>query len=145
VDDADIAAANWIRASAAPTARFLVNASVQQWQPDFVVPTDAGYWLPILAARSTTLLPRVYPAERGASAAEIDRMEQVALASAADPGAPATLQLLHDAGVTHLYIGARGGPIDERKVAESRAYRRVYQAGGVSIYELTGCEMGACL
>ncbi len=132
----DLRAARWIESSLPAHARFLVNASVVSWEPDFVEPTDGGAWLPLLAHRSTTLLPLVYAGERGAAPADIDRMERIARAARADVAAPATIALLREAGVTHVYLGAYGGPIDEARLAESPAFRRVYGADGVSIYEL---------
>lgn len=134
--EGDLAAVEWIERSTPTDARFLVNAFVLEWQPDFVAPTDGGYWLPLLARRQTTLLPMVYPAERGAPAPGIESMERITRAVQRDPAAPETLALLRAAKVTHLYLGVRRGPISEPKVAASGAYRRTFHAGGVSVYEV---------
>jgi hypothetical protein len=136
--EADVQAAHWIAESLPVDARFLVNASIVHWEPDFVEPTDAGAWLPLLARRQTTLLPLVYAGERGASAADIERMERIANAARYEPTAPATLRLLRESGVTHVYLGVRGGPIDEHLLLESPAFRRIYSRDSVSIFELTG-------
>jgi hypothetical protein len=130
-----LTAAGWIRENVGPDARFLVNAFVLEWGPDFVAPTDAGYWLPLLASQRTTLLPMVYAAERGAAPGEVDRMERIARA-AERPAAAESLRLLRDSGVTHVYLGVRRGPIPEHELATSSAYRRLYRAQGVAIYEL---------
>jgi hypothetical protein len=135
-DAADLQAAQWIAWQLPADARFLVNASIVGWEPDFVAPTDGGAWLPLLARRETTLLPLVYAGERGAAPADIDRMERIARAARADPAAPGTLRLLRESGVTHVYLGARGGPIEEHKLVASPAYRRVYASQSVSIFEL---------
>jgi hypothetical protein len=135
-DAADLQAAEWIAWQLPADARFLVNASIVGWEPDFVAPTDGGAWLPLLARRETTLLPLVYAGERGAAPADIDRMERIARAARADPAAPRTLRLLRESGVTNVYLGARGGPIEEHKLLASPAYRRVYASQSVSIYDL---------
>jgi hypothetical protein len=135
-DAADLRAAEWIAWQLPADARFLVNASIVGWEPDFVAPTDGGAWLPLLARRETTLLPLVYAGERGVAPAAVDRMEQIARAARADPTSPGTLRLLRESGVTHVYLGARGGPVEEHKLLASPAYRRVYASLGVSIYEL---------
>lgn len=143
---ADIRAAEWITQHLPADARILVNASIVRWEPDFVEPTDAGVWLPLIADRAVTLLPLVYAGERGAEPGDIARMERIARALRGDLGEAATLRLFRESGVTHVYLGARGGPIDERQLAESPAYRRVYTSGGVSVYELvegTGDDRGA--
>jgi hypothetical protein len=135
-DTGDLKAAEWIARQLPAHARVLVNASIVGWEPDFVAPTDGGAWLPLLAGRATTLLPLVYAGERGAAPEEVDRMEEIARLVRVDPAAPVTLQRLQGSGVTHVYLGVRGGPIEERKLLESPAYRRVYASEGVSIYEL---------
>jgi hypothetical protein len=132
----DLAAARWIDATLPRDARFLVNASVVKWEPDFVEPTDGGSWLPLLAHRATTLLPLVYAGERGVAPADIDRMEQIARAARADVTAPTTIQLLRESGVSFVYLGVYGGPIDELRLATSSDFRRIYARHGVSIYEL---------
>ena len=136
VHEADLAAAAWSRDRLPADAKFLVNTFVLRWQPDFVAPTDAGYFLPLIAGRQTTLLPMVYPAERGIPPGAVERMEAIARSSAQDPTSPETLALLRAVGVTHVYLGVRRGPIPEYRLAASPAFRRVYQERGVSIYEL---------
>src|SRR5581483_12479421 len=102
------------------------------WQPDYVVPTDGGYWLPLLGRRTTTLLPLVYPGERGVAPRDVELMEELSRASASID-APKTLAELRASRVTYVYVGARGGPIDEAALAQSPAFRRVYQRGAVAI------------
>jgi hypothetical protein len=135
-DARDVAAAAWIARELPASARFLVNASIQGWNPDFVVPTDGGYWLPLLAGRPTTLLPMLYPAERGVDPSQIARMEELAVAVQRDPGDDVAQALLCAAGVTHVYLGVGGGPIDERKLMASPRFRSIYRRDGVAIYEL---------
>jgi hypothetical protein len=132
----DVDAARWIAEQLPTDAKFLVNASVAHWEPDFVVPTDGGYWLPLLAHRRTTLLPMLYPAERGVTPTQIERMERLAEAAARDPTSDETLALLRASGVTYVYLGVGGGPLEERKLAASSYFRPVYRSEGVAIYEL---------
>jgi hypothetical protein len=135
-DGRDVGAAAWIAREVPASAVFLVNASIQAWNPDFVVPTDGGYWLPLLAGRPTTLLPMLYPAERGVSPSQIALMEDLAAAVQRDPADDAAQALLCAAGVTHVYLGVGGGPIDERKLVASSRFRPIYRRDGVAIYEL---------
>jgi len=135
-DARDLAAAEWIARELPASARFLVNASIQGWTPDFVVPTDGGYWLPLLAGRPTTLLPMLYPAERGVDPSRIAQMEALAAAVQRDPADDAAQALLCAAGVTHVYLGVGGGPIDERRLMASPRFRSIYRRDGVAIYEV---------
>src|SRR5205085_3613600 len=99
-DVADRQAGRWIGAMLAPDAKLLVNSAVRPWNPDYVVPTDGGYWMPLLAFRATTLLPLVYPGERGVAMTDVERMEQLSRASARID-APETLAQLRASRVTH--------------------------------------------
>jgi hypothetical protein len=78
----------------------------------------------------------VYAAERGAAPEAVERMEAIARASAQDPASPAAIALMRAAAVRYVYLGLRRGPIAEYRLATSPAFRRVYQQGGVSVYEL---------
>ena len=71
------------------------------------------------------------------SPSDIASMEALARALQRDPSSEPTRALLRDAGVTHLYLGVQGGPIDERKLESSPYYRAVYRREGVAIFELT--------
>ncbi|MEA2642895.1 MAG: hypothetical protein QOF51_4289 [Chloroflexota bacterium] len=113
----------------------LINAAVRHWQPDYVVPTDAGYWFPLFFGEGTTLLPMLYPAERGVSMPQVDEMERLA-AVEGDLGSPEVVGLLRAVGVTEIFVGARGGPIDERALLRSPEYRLVDTQGGAALYQL---------
>jgi hypothetical protein len=135
-DRRDVAAAQWVAAQIPPQAIFLVNGSIAHWEPDFMTPTDGGYWLPLLTGRRTTLLPMLYAAERGVSPGQIERTERLVDATAADPTSDEALALLRAFGVTHIYLGVGGGPIDGQKLQASQRFRLVYRGQGTAIYEV---------
>ena len=123
---ADEAAMPWIRQHTPPTARFLINTEF--WLANAAIGTDAGYWLPLLAGRETTM-PPMY-----ASDAEPEYIAQVnALARAAEvaPTAPDTLAMMRAAGVTHVYIGQRGGSLRPEVLAADPHFRPIYHQGPV--------------
>src|SRR5207248_90387 len=88
VTPADLAAADWLRAHTPPDARVAVSAVIVPWAPDYVVGVDGGYWLPLLAGRATTVLPMLYPGERGADREAVARMVAVTRALRDAPTAP---------------------------------------------------------
>jgi hypothetical protein len=57
-------------------------------------------------------------------------------ARAATPDDPAFLGRLRAEGVTHVYVGARGGPLMPRDLDPSPHYRAVYTDGPVRLYEV---------
>jgi len=49
---------------------------------------------------------------------------------------PETLRLLHDHGVTHVYLGKQGRQMNPPDLIESSHYRQVYQKDGIWIFEV---------
>ena len=56
--------------------------------------------------------------------------------SGPDPADPAFLHDLQARGVTHVYIGAKGGPLPLPRFVQSEHYAEVYAQGGVHIFEI---------
>jgi hypothetical protein len=63
----DLVVMHWIKNNTSPDTLFLVNFFEFDWQPGWLVGSDAGYWIPLLAQRSSCLPPMVYPMEWGTS------------------------------------------------------------------------------
>jgi len=63
----DLVVMHWIKNNTSPDTLFLVNFFEFDWQPGWLVGSDAGYWIPLLAQRSSCLPPMVYPMEWGSS------------------------------------------------------------------------------
>ena len=129
----DMVAMGWIRGHIPPEAKFLIN--VRHWQVGTYVGTDGGYWIPLLTGRDTVLPPAVYlygPAEYVEGINDLAK----AIAAAESWDAESTRRLLSDSGVTHVYIGARGGGIIPQMLVDSPYYRPVYSSGPVWIFQV---------
>ena len=101
-------------------ARVAVRTVIFPWAPDYVVGVDGGYWLPLLAGRATTVLPMLYPGERGADPAATAAMIAVARALRDAPAAPETARLLRALGVGYVYDSGRGAARARRRPDEPR-------------------------
>jgi hypothetical protein len=128
----DMAAMDWIRHNIPSDARFLIN--VRHWQGGTYVGTDGGYWIPLLAGRDTVLPPAVYLYGSGEYVKGINDLAE-AIVAAESFDAENIRQLLSDNGVTHVYVGARGGPITPQMLTGSAHYHAVYSNGAVWIFE----------
>jgi hypothetical protein len=140
----DVRAAAWIRENPLPGDRFLVN-SFPTYADSSIVGSDAGWWLPLLAGRQTTVPPLNYSSERGPTPDYEQRVNelsrQVREAGPADEEVVARLQ---GEGVTHVYIGQRQGQVnntgpaalDPRELVDSPHYRLLYHQDRVWIFEL---------
>jgi hypothetical protein len=130
VDDA--AALNWIQQNAPPEAVFLVNGWV--WQNTTWASPDGAIWLWPLTGRKTTLPPVDYTfmADGGAAVNAFNaRAAQIQ-----DWTTPAALDLLRQAGVTHVFIGAKGGNLKPEMFVDKPDYRLLYTNGAAWVFEL---------
>lgn len=137
VTPADEQAMSWIRENTPTNARFLVNAFFA-YGGSLVVGSDAGWWIPLLTGRSNTIPPINYGSE---AAVEPDYWLQVnefvRRLQSAPLDDPATVQFLKENGVTHIYLGEKGGPLLKlEELQRGAAYRPVYHQGQVWIFEL---------
>ncbi len=131
----DLPAMRWVRENIPNDARFMVNTYAFDFVPDYIIGSDAGGWLPVLAKRRVVTAPMTYPIERNQLADYPQHILELAHLSP-DLTTPAALVALHRAGVTHLFAGQRGGPIDVSKLLASPAYQLLYQDGQVYVFAL---------
>lgn len=130
---ADLRAMQWIQSSVPADSLFLINT--RYWQLDMYVGTDGGYWIQPLTGRRTLLptLPYIFgDADYVQHTADLAR----AVATVKDVDSPEFLQLLRQERVTHVYIGARGGPLQPQMLLASRNYQVIYEAGPVWIFRV---------
>jgi hypothetical protein len=129
----DVAAMEWVRSSTPANAVFLINT--RYWQLGMYVGTDGGYWIQPLTGRST-LLPTL-PYVQG-SPDYVRRISDLArfVAETKDVNSAQFLELLEQQGVTHVYLGSRGGPLEPEMFLSSANYRAVYESGAVWIFEV---------
>jgi hypothetical protein len=129
----DVTALNWIRAQTPPDSTFLVNERL--WQGVTFAGTDGGYWIPNLTGRRTTM-PIVFYTQ--GSPQYVEQVNSLArlIESGPDPADPAFLRDLQARGVTHVYIGVKGGPLSLPRFLQSEHYAEVYAQGGVHIFEI---------
>lgn len=141
VTPADEQALAWIRANTPPESCFLVN-SFFAYGGSLIAGSDAGWWLPLLTGRCGTVPPLNYGSEAGPDAdygqrtnALTSRLERSELQDAA------TVRYLRRQGITHVFIGEKGGTLlDPAVLQASPYYRAVYLpaagAAGPWVFEI---------
>jgi hypothetical protein len=136
VTQADEQAMSWIRANTAPEARFLVN-SEPAYGGNVVVGTDAGWWLPLLGGRQNTLPPMTYNTEQAPAPDFRQRINALAeVVRTHPPGSAETLDALQAAGVTHVYVGTRGGALKPEELAALPVYQTLYRRDGAWVFQI---------
>jgi len=129
----DLRAMAWIRDHTSADARFLINT--MPWQRGMFMGSDGGWWIPLLTDRQTTLPAVVYWGGAPDYVRQITELAQWASTTTSLDDA-AAWEHLEQAGVTHVYIGARGGNIKPEMVYGKPGYELVYQVGPVYIFAL---------
>jgi hypothetical protein len=151
LNDADVAAMEWIREHTTPDAHFLVN-SVPSYGGTLLVGVDAGMWLTYLTGRSSTLPPLTYGSEVSSEPGFLQQTNMLAAALRERPLTDSTaetidltnaeaLQTLRNAGIDYVYSGAskppgRGDAFDTALLRESAAFELVYDKGGAQIFRV---------
>jgi hypothetical protein len=111
----DLAGMAWLRTHTSTTARVAGNGFGWPWGPEAVQGSDAGLWVPLLAGRAGTVPPIPAYNERPADRNYLRRTAQIVRALDAitnAPPAPTYWRDLRQQGITHLYLGSRGGVLD---------------------------------
>ena len=131
-DEADLRAMRWIERNVPRDALFAVDSRL--WMRPAWVGTDGGYWLEVSTGRKSILPPMLYawslPRER------VDAINAL-LATWANPAPDAhTWDALHQAGITHIYIGSHGDEAKRRALLASPLVRAVHQDGGAVVFVL---------
>jgi len=141
----DLRAIEWIKTHTPPDARFLVN-SFFAYGGSVIVGSDAGWWLPLLVGRTTTLPPITYSVED--SSVRPDYRAWInAMTTAIEMhglGAPSTVAMMRERGLTHVFIGQRlgrvgytgPGPMDPHQIVGYPGFRLVYHEDQVWIFEI---------
>jgi hypothetical protein len=131
VTPSDLKAMAWIRDNIPQDARFAINT--QFWLSYAAIGTDAGYWIPFLTGRETTLPPMLYSE---GTYEYIDEVNALARATARLCENDDTLPTLRENGVTHVYVGQRGGCLRPQMLLASPNYEAIYHQDGVWVFEI---------
>jgi hypothetical protein len=131
VRTADRAALDWVERNAPPDAVFLINA--WEWLNGTWAGSDAGGWIWPLTGRRATLPTADYAYASVPFQAQVNAL-QARLSQIKDPADPAALALLREVGVTHVFIGARGGPFTPEMFLGRPPYTLLFSNGAAWIF-----------
>jgi hypothetical protein len=140
----DLEAMAWIRENTPEDARFLVN-SFPAYGNTLVAGSDAGWWMPLLGGRGSSLPPLNYGSEQGTSPDLVHSVNELTLRlQKMDLDDPETVHMLCERGLSHVYIGQRqgrvnyGGPhvLDLDEMLGSSFYSLLYQKDRVAILRI---------
>jgi len=132
VQPEDMVAIAWAREHLPEHSLVLINT--EPWQPGLPMGSDAGVWLPYLADCEVTYPAVLYTqgpqAYKGAIRALAEDVQAAQDLNAAD-----FVARLAQAGVTHVFVGARGGPLMPERLQPDH-YVELFRHGATRIYRL---------
>jgi hypothetical protein len=128
----DTAALAWMAANLPADARVAVNA--WQWLGVTWAGSDGGAWIVPLTRRAATTPPvdHIYDA---ALFEQVRAFNQTAMADR-DWSDPAAAGWLRGQGVTHVYAGQRGGPLDPAELSRNPGLALLFQNEGAFVFQL---------
>jgi len=129
---ADLPAISWVDQNLPPDALIAVNS--WQWLGATWAGSDGGAWLLPLTGRQTTTPPADY-IYSGELVHEVAAFNEAAQA-VEDWSDPAAALWLADEGVTHIFVGARGGFFDPADLMDNPSLQAVYNRDGVFVFAL---------
>jgi hypothetical protein len=132
VRPADLPALRWLAENLPAEANIAVNS--WKWLGETWAGADGGAWIVPLTGRASTTPPADYIYSR-ALFDEVNAFNEAATA-VSDWSAPETADWLQAQGITHLFIGARGGFLDPVALSRNPNMRMVYAKDGVFIFEI---------
>lgn len=132
----DTAALAWMDANLPAEARVVVNA--WQWLGVTWAGSDGGAWIVPLTRLATTTPPvdHIYDATLFAQV----RVFNEAAMARDDWSDPAAAAWLREQGVTHVYAGQRGGPLDPAELSRNPELALLFQSEGTFVFAVTSDE-----
>jgi hypothetical protein len=130
---ADLPALDWAAEHTPRDARFLINAT--PWLNGVYRGTDAGWWLTPLAGRWTSTPPAIYGYGTKEYIAEVTR-RSATVASLQPDAVEQVDALIQTNQITHVFIGAAGGPLKGEMFWGRPGYVPIYDRDGVLIFDV---------
>ncbi len=129
---ADAKALAWLDDTLPEEAVVAVNSWL--WLGSTWSGSDGGAWLVPLTRRQSSTPPADYIYNR--DLADFVRAFNEEMATISDWSAPQTATWLREQGMTHIFIGARGGQMDPAELLKNPGATMIYGRNGTFIFEL---------
>jgi hypothetical protein len=123
---------DWLEKNLPEDAKIAVDS--WRWLGQTWAGSDGGAWIVPLTGRESTTPPADYYYSPALSR-QVNQFNEGA-AAWTDWSEPAAAAWLEDQGVSHIYVGAKGGQFEPSALARNPAMAQVYGRDGVFVFEL---------
>ncbi|MGI8586974.1 MAG: DUF6541 family protein [Chloroflexia bacterium] len=126
----DLGVLNWVRASTPPGSGFLISMA-STYQGRAVTATDAGMWLPLLAAGGRHVsVPPLSVGSEGRQTGELAEQTAALYTASLAPTQPAGLNLMARDGLNYVFLGEQTATISPTLLLKDQAdYCALYRLG----------------
>jgi len=135
VTTSDLEAIEWVENNTPPDSLFLVNTVNFDFNPDFIISVDAGYWLPLLGHRQTITLPMIFSMEKHIDKKYFKILKTIHNLNS-DFTSPTSIELLRNSGVTHFFVGELSDEKNVQQIMNSNEYQIIYKNSKSYVFKL---------
>jgi hypothetical protein len=122
----------WLDQNLPQTARVAVSS--WKWLDNVWAGSDGGAWIVPLTGRMTSTPPADYTYSRELAQSVITFNEEAV--NIKDWASPEAADWLRGQGITHIYVGARGGYFDPAALAANLDLQKLYGIDGVFVFAI---------
>jgi hypothetical protein len=134
---ADAEALGWLAANVPEEATIAVNSWL--WLGNTWSGNDGGAWIVPLTGRQSSTPPADYIYSR--ELADFVRPFNETLTAVPDWSVPETADWLREQGMSHIFIGVRGGQMDPAELLQNPRVGLIYGRNGAFIFSLLPAEV----
>lgn len=135
VTESDMKAMMWIQKNTPTDAVFLVNTLHFDFNDKYIIGSDAGYWLPVLANRKTITLPMTYPSERMLSSDVIPQLLSIDQLNR-NFQSDLSLSIIQKSDAGYVFIGNRSDPAQIGILSQDPHYKNIYASQTTAVFQI---------
>lgn len=135
VSSEDLVAFEWIKENTQDESKFIVNTFNFNFNENYIIGIDAGYWIPLLANRETVTIPMIYQIEKLQYENTLENL--ILVHNIVDYSSNETINLLSELGYTHIYIGEWGSKEKLNQLLENSYYKLIFNEDNAYVFEIS--------
>ena len=134
VTQEDQNAFKWINSNLPKPISFIVNTYNFNFNENYIIGIDAGYWIPYFTGNKTVSIPMIYLIERVVSKQVISNLQQIH--KLPDFTSTENIDVILDSGYSYIYLGEKGSKNNLEELENSNFYELIYNSSNTYIFRI---------
>ncbi len=134
VTQEDIKAFKWINLNLPKPSNFIVNTYNFNFNENYIIGIDAGYWIPFFTGDNTVSIPMIFIIERVENQEVLDDLKMVH--SMTNYSSQENAKFFLNLGYRYIYIGEKGSKEKLSQLISSNYYKLIYQNANTYIFQI---------